>query len=98
MGKVYVNQDSLRIRLTTSVDITGATSLQIRYKKPSGSTSQVTATSEDDADGIIYYDLPQGSTLLDEAGDWLFWAYVTFSDNRSAPGEPARVHVYEAGT
>ena len=42
MGKIYLNQDSLRIQLTTEVDITGATVTQIKYKKPvSGDTDEV---------------------------------------------------------
>jgi hypothetical protein len=96
MGKIYLNQDSLRIELTTDVDITGATLLEIRYKKPvSGDTGEWTAIVGDPGAGMIYYDLT--GTELDEVGTWTFWAYVTFSDNRSAPGEPVKVTVYTEG-
>ena len=96
MGKIYLNQDSLRIELTTDVDITGATVTQIKYKKPvSGETGEWDATVEDTGAGSIYFDLT--GTELDEVGTWTFWAYVTFADTRSAPGEPVKVTVYTEG-
>jgi hypothetical protein len=95
MGKIYLNQDSLRIQLTTGVDITGATTTKIKYKKPSEATGDWDATVEDVGAGSIYYDLT--GTELDEVGTWTFWAYVTFADTRSAPGEPVKVTVYTEG-
>ena len=93
MGKIYKNQSSLRIRLTTGVQVTGASVTKIKYKKPDGTVGDWDATVEDEGDGILYYDLT--GTELDQVSDWLFWAYVTFADGRSAPGEPVRVKVYE---
>jgi hypothetical protein len=95
MGKVYLNQDSLRIILVTEVDITGATVRQIKYKKPSGTTGNWTATELDPTAGSIYYDLT--GTELDESGTWKLWAYVTFLDGRSAPGEPVSLIVHTEG-
>lgn len=95
MGKIYLNQSSLRIQLTTLVDITGATETLIKYKKPSGTTGEWTATVEAVGDGIIYYDLTGDE--LDEIGTWTFWAYVTFADTREAPGEPVKIIVYSEG-
>lgn len=92
---IFKNQTSLRIRLTTNVDITGATSLNIKYKKPSGDVGSWTAISEDSLLGIIYYDVQSGD--INESGNWYIWAYVTFSDSRSAPGESVKVEVYEEG-
>lgn len=95
MGKIYLNQSSLRIHLTTGVDITGATVTQIKFKKPSGSTGEWTASVDDVGAGSIYYDLT--GTELNEAGTWTLWAYVTFADTRSAPGEPVKVTVFIEG-
>jgi len=96
MGKIYLNQSSLRLKLVTGVDITGASVTQIKYKKPDGETTGTfTATVEDAGAGSIYYDFADDE--LDQAGNWLFWAFITFSDGRSAPGEPVRVTVYEEG-
>jgi hypothetical protein len=92
---IFRNQTSLRIKLTTNVDITGSTVRQIKYRKPSGQTGNWTALSEDDALGIIYYDVQTGD--INESGNWVIWAYVTFSDSRSAPGEIIKVKVYEEG-
>jgi hypothetical protein len=95
MSKLYEDQTSLRIRLTTSVDITGAT-CKVKYKKPGGTTGSWTGTIESTSLGIFYYDLT-ALTPLDEAGDWTFWAYVTFSDLRVAAGKPFIVTVYAEG-
>ena len=92
---IYKNQSSLRIKLTTDVAITGALVRQIKYIKPDGSSGNWAATSEDDLTGIIYYDLEAGD--LDQSGTWYFWAYITFSDGRSAPGEAVKVKVYDEG-
>ena len=92
---IFRNQTSLRVKLTTNVDITGATALKIKYRKPSGDTGEWTATSEDNSTGIIYYDIQAGD--INESGNWVMWAYVTFSDSRSAPGEIVKVKVYEEG-
>ena len=95
MGKIYLNQSSLRIQLTTNVDITGATARLIKYKKPSGTTGSWTAQPGDVGAGVIYYDLT--GTELDEAGTWKIWAYVTFADARVAPGEPVIMIVLNEG-
>jgi len=95
MGKIYLNQSSLRIQLTTNVDITGATEQVIKYIKPDATTGEWVATIEADGDGIIYYDLT--GTELDVAGTWTLWAFVTFSDARTAPGEPVKVTVHTEG-
>lgn len=96
MSKIYVGQSSLRLKLTTGVDITGATTLQIKYKKPNGATGEWTALEYDETNGVIYYDF--AANELDVSGRWIVWAYVIFSDGRDAPGEPYKFRVYEEGT
>ena len=93
---IFKDQTSLRIRLTTSVDITSASVLRVKYRKPSGTLSYFTATEEIALTGVIYYDFATDD--LDESGVWTFWAFVTFSDGRSADGEAINVQVYEPGT
>ena len=94
MGKIFKNQSSLKIELTTSVGLGGA-SAKIKYRKPSGTEGEWSATITDSTDGVIEYDLVNGE--IDEAGIWQFWASVVFSDRRTAPGEVASVRVYEEG-
>ena len=96
MSAIFVGQNKLRIQLTTNVDITGATELLIKYKKPDGTTGSWTATSSDDTNGVIYYDLTDDE--LDQKGDWTIWAHVTFSDSREAPGEVVKVNIRTEGT
>ena len=93
MGKIYKNQTSLRIKLTTGVDITDAKTLQIKYIKPEGDTGTLTATENTAATGIIHYDIKTTDTWFDESGDWEFYAYVVFSDDRFARGESVLVKV-----
>lgn len=97
MSKIFVGQSSLRIQLTTSVDITSANSLKIKYKKPDNTEGEWTATEHTASTGIIYYDLTL-ATDLDVAGTWTFWAYVEFSDGRVAPGESFKQVISEEGT
>ena len=99
MSKIFVGQSSLRIQVTTSVNIAAATELLIKYIKPDDDATEGSwvATEGTAATGIFYYDLVDEDDL-DVAGVWTFWGYVTFSDGRGAPGEIFKVRVYEEGT
>ena len=94
MSKIFKNQSSLEIELTTGVNIAGAIP-KIKYIKPSGTAGEFAATIVTAATGVIKYDII--STELDEAGAWKVWAYVTFSDLRTAPGESVTMNVYNEG-
>lgn len=96
MGKIYSGQSALTIRLTTNQDITGASAVLIKYKKPSGVTGYWTAAITTAATGVISYTMADTSQL-DETGKWTFWAHVTFSDGKVAPGEPIEKWVYDEG-
>ena len=91
MGKLYAGQTKLRIRLTMNVDITGG-SAWIKYKKPNGTEGHWVATIENYGSGIIYYDISDSGNDIPAAdyGEWLFWAFATFSDGHTAPGEVVR--------
>ncbi len=95
MGKVYVNQTFLTVVLTTKQPVSGAQSVLIKYRKPSGITGQFNATVEDAQEGILSYKFTQGQ--LNEVGQWVFWAYIVFSNGDVAAGEPAFLMVYEEG-
>jgi len=95
MSKIYKDQTSLQIKLTTNVDLSDATTLLIKYEKPDGTLGSFTASVSDASEGIIYYNVVTDD--LDLEGDWKFWAYVTFSDGRSAPGEVIKQHIYLEG-
>ena len=95
MGKIYLNQSSLEITLTTKVDITGASARLIKYEKPSGDTGEWAAAEVDPGVGSIKYIFT--GTELDELGTWKLWAHVTFPGGRSAPGELVNMVVSTEG-
>ena len=94
MGKIYKNQFNLKLTLQTEVTVTGATATKIKYLKPDKTAGEFNASISGTED--LEYDFTV-STELDQSGDWTFWAYVTFSDSRIAPGEPVVIRVYEEG-
>lgn len=96
MPKIYKNQSFLSIKLATGVNISGAPSMKIKYRKPSGATGEWQATVFSTS-GVIKYDIASTS-VLDETGTWAVWAYITFSNGKSAPGEPTKFQVYEEGS
>lgn len=96
MSKIYKNQTKVTLTATLGVDITGASSVLIKYKKPSGIPGQFNASIITALTGVISYDIVDSSDL-DESGNWSFWGYVTFSDGKAAPGQPYTVEIYEEG-
>lgn len=100
MSRIYTYQTYLRIILTTGVNITNALLVQIYYKKPvSGTIGSVNAQVQDPVTGIIYYDVEPdsdgNSDFLDEVGKWKFWAYIEFSDGRTARGDTVTKVIYD---
>lgn len=99
MSRIYTYQTYLRIILTVQVDINSAISTRIYYKKPGGTIDFVEATVQNPNTGVIYYDLEPDSAgnddFLDEVGNWKFWAWVEFSDGRTARGETVTRQVYD---
>lgn len=97
MGKIYKGQTKLVINVTVGQDITGATTTQIKYKKPSNTLGYFDATIIDSTNGIIKYSI-QDSSDLGEVGTWLFWAYIVFSDGSTAYGEVNKQTVSKEGS
>lgn len=96
MGKIYVGQTALTIRLTTSIDLTTAKKVEIKYIDPNGTTGTWTATVYNVATGIIEYKVASALTL-NVSGVWTFWAYITFNDDTVAAGEAIKKLVYDEG-
>ena len=92
---IYIGQEALEFRLDTKIDITSASSYKLGYKKPDGTKGEIDA--ELSSGNIMKYTFPDGSTLLDQAGTWLFWAIITFSDGRRAPGDAYPIIVKTEG-
>lgn len=94
MGKIYVGQIGVEINLNTAatsegIDLSAATTKEIKYRKPSGATGSWTASSSGD---ILTYTTAAAATL-DEAGRWLLQAHVA-GTGYDALGEKAELNIY----
>ncbi|MFP3041732.1 hypothetical protein LQZ19_07905 [Treponema primitia] len=95
MNRIYKGQSALRITVKTFTDLEGVESAVIRYRKPDGSVGSFAAGVGDVARGVLFHECIEGE--LDKAGWWMFWAFITFADGRTAAGEAARVFVWKEG-
>jgi hypothetical protein len=95
MHKIFKGQSALRITLKTFTDLEDILSAVIRYIKPDGSSGEFAAGVGDIAKGIIFHECIEGE--IDCSGWWVFWAFITFADGRTAAGEAAKVYVWNEG-
>jgi hypothetical protein len=95
MGRIFKGQSALRVILKTFTDLEGIISAVIKYRKPDGSTGSFDAGVSDTAKGVIFHECVEGE--IDRAGWWVFWAFVTFGDGRTAAGETAKVFIWHEG-
>jgi hypothetical protein len=93
--KIFKGQSALRITLKTFCDLEGIISAGIRYRKPNGKTGELAAAVGDTEVGVIFHEVIEGE--IDVSGWWAFWAFITFSDGRTAAGEAAKVYVWCEG-
>ncbi|MDR0442365.1 MAG: hypothetical protein LBH44_03045 [Treponema sp.] len=96
MGRIFVKQSALRITLQTFVELEGIISAVIRYKKPNGRDGEFSAAVGDVEKGVIFHECLEGE--IDISGWWVFWAFVTFADGRTASGEAAKVYIWKEGS
>ena len=95
MGRIFKGQSALRITVKTFVDLEGISSAVIKYRKPNGYCGEFRAAVGDEVKGVIFHECLEGE--LNVSGWWVFWAFVTFEDGRSAAGEAAKVYVWQEG-
>jgi hypothetical protein len=95
MNRIYAGQSALRLTLKTFIDLEGIISAVIKYRKPNGTTGSFAAGVGDMAKGVIFHECIEGE--IDMAGWWVFWAFITFADDRTAAGETAKVYVWHEG-
>jgi len=96
MRKIFKGQTALRITLKTFCDLEGAILALIKYRKPNGVIGEFAAAISDMAKGVIFHECIEGD--IDASGWWVFWAFVTFTDGRTAAGETAKVYVWYEGS
>jgi hypothetical protein len=95
MNRIYAGQSALRLTLKTFIDLEGIISAIIKYRKPNGTTGSFAAGVSDTGKGIIFHECIEGE--IDMAGWWMFWAFISFADGRTAAGEAAKVYVWKEG-
>ena len=94
MGKIYVGQSALTLKLDTEVDLSTATDPRIYYLKPVsgligywvGSKVETTKIKYDVVDAL----------QLNEAGVWVFWAYALF-ETKVIYGESVKRFIFTPG-
>ena len=95
MGKIFKGQSALRITLKTFCDLEGVISAVIKFIKPDKTEGEFNAAVKDTGKGIIFHEVIEGE--IDVSGWWVFWAFVTFEDGRTAAGEAAKVYIWHEG-
>jgi hypothetical protein len=96
MSRIFKGQSALRLTVKTFTDLEGFISAVIKYRKPDGTTGELSAGVGDEAKGIIFHECIEHE--IDLAGWWVFWAFITFADGRTAAGEAAKVFVWMEGS
>ena len=74
----YYKGQTLQIDVIMQVDITGASTTQIKYRKPLGTTGAWNATVVDDESGWLRYVVSAANN--DESGIWSVWGYIVQAD------------------
>jgi hypothetical protein len=95
MARIFKGQSALRIILKTFIDLEGIVGAIIKYRKPDAVIGSFSAGVEDTGKGIIFHECLEGE--IDIPGWWVFWAYITFGDGRTAAGESTKIFVYNEG-
>ena len=96
MGKIIKGQSALRIVVNTFTNLADCLMAVIRYRKPNGVTGEFGAGVLDGEKGLLVHECIEGE--IDVSGWWVFWAFVTFTDGRTAAGEAAKVYVWKVGS
>jgi hypothetical protein len=88
---IFQNQSLLTIELDTEIDISSATTTDIYYEKPDGTTTGTWTGSVGDTTKVTY---DVGVSDFDTVGTWRLQAFVTIA-GESAYGKVVRVEVLE---
>lgn len=95
--RIFLNQTALTLKLDTKIDLTTATDVWMKYKKPDGTLGIWDATIDNPATaGIISHVTEAGD--LNALCEWTRWAYVEINSTRYAAGDAVTFTVYEEGS
>lgn len=90
--KLFTNDVGIVFRVWAKTDISLASSILIKVKKPDGTVVSWTASVANDNDYYAVYTSASGD--LDSNGDYLLSLYVTFPDGSIYTGETALITIY----
>lgn len=96
MGKIYVGQSDLTIKLETGKNLTGISNVSIITKNPSGVVGAFPATVMDAIKGTIQYAVTSTNDI-NAFGDWKFWAKVVDAQGLISIGEPTVIKIFKQG-
>ena len=87
---IYVGQESLLMKLNTNIDLSGASSVKIKYRKPDATEGSWTGTV---SGTYVTKAFIADEGELDTAGNWVFWSWATMADGRTIPGKPVEYYI-----
>lgn len=96
MGKIYVGQTDLTIKLTTGKNLTGITNVKVIFRNPNGVEGEFAATVVEAVTGVIQYVVTSANDL-NVTGDWLFWAKVVNAQGLVSIGESVTYRINTIG-
>lgn len=100
MGKIFINQDVLKVDLKYD-ELPGAVArVSIKYRNPERKHGVLTDDAlHNEAGKSYYYVFEKGESLsmYGGVGAWKFWLFLELVDGRIIPGESVECIVYREG-
>jgi hypothetical protein len=94
---IAVVGQSFRVYAILDADLTGASSVDLKYKPPSpGTVGTVAAVVDNALTGAIHADIPAAS--LTPAGDWSVWAVAVIASGQTVKTYGSAFKVVAEGT
>jgi hypothetical protein len=101
MGKIFINQDVLKIELTYDSLPSAVEHAWIKYRSPGSDEDKTfpTEATHNIASSSFSIVFAVGETLSDYgvSGTWKFWLWLELTDGRVIPGEVISEKIYEEG-
>lgn len=90
----YIGED-FTVQFDAGTDITGG-STSVKYLAPDGTTTTVSGTITDAANGIFSADFGPAGNAISDAGEYKFWSVLTLAGKVSI-SKPTLVYILQEG-
>jgi hypothetical protein len=100
MGKIFINQDVLKIELSCDALPGTVEHAWIKYRNPEGTEGTFTTEATYNAPALSFYIVFGVGEFLEDygtVGTWKFWLWLELTDGRVIPGEVIKETIYEEG-